>query len=60
MKNKVLPFAEKWTELENIMVNEINQTPMVRSIVFSVQKKSEGREAGRGGEGKVEIKQKVE
>lgn len=60
MKNKVLPFAEKWTELENIMVNEINQTPMVRSIVFSVRKKSEGREAGRGGEGKKEIKQEVE
>lgn len=50
----MLPFAEKWMELENIIVNKINQTPMVRSIMFSVWKKSEGR----GGGGKERGKKK--
>jgi hypothetical protein len=25
-KNEIIPFAEKWMELETIMLNQINQT----------------------------------
>lgn len=47
-------------ELENIMVNEINWTLMVRSIMFSVWTKSEGEGRGWGGQGKEEVKQEIE
>lgn len=46
-KEQSAAIAEKCMELENIMVNEINQTPMVRSIMFSVWKKSEGEKRGK-------------
>lgn len=46
IKNKILPFAEKWMGLGDIMLNEISWTPIVRSIMFSlcVWKKGVGKE----------------
>ena len=34
-KNEILPFATTWTELEGIMLSEINQTVKDKYYMFS-------------------------
>jgi hypothetical protein len=34
-KNKILPFAEKWIEVEDIILGEINQTQKDKYHIFS-------------------------
>jgi hypothetical protein len=35
-KNKILSFAGKWTELENILLSEVTQVQKVKSHTFSL------------------------
>ena len=35
-KNKIISFAEKWMELENIMLSEINLSQKVKGHMFSL------------------------
>jgi hypothetical protein len=35
-KNEILPFASKWTELENIILNEVSQAQKAKSCMFSL------------------------
>ena len=35
-KNNIMAFANKWMELENIMLSKINQTPKTKGRMFSL------------------------
>ena len=35
-KNKIMPFVDKWMELENIMLSEISQSQKVNGFMFSL------------------------
>ena len=35
-KNNTMTFADKWMELENIMLNEISQTQKAKGRMFSL------------------------
>jgi hypothetical protein len=35
-KNGILPFAGKWMELENIIVNEVSQAQNTKNCMFSL------------------------
>jgi hypothetical protein len=35
-KNKILLFADKWMELENIILSEISQVQKVKGCIFSL------------------------
>jgi hypothetical protein len=35
-KNEILPFADKWMELENIILSEISQIQKVKGCMFSL------------------------
>jgi hypothetical protein len=35
-KNKILSFADKWMELENIILSEVSQAQKVKSHIFSL------------------------
>jgi hypothetical protein len=35
-KNEILSFASKWTEMENIILSEVNQAQMVKTRMFSL------------------------
>jgi hypothetical protein len=35
-KNETLSFASKWTELENIILNEVSQTQKTKNHIFSL------------------------
>jgi hypothetical protein len=35
-KNEILPLADKWMELKNIILSEISQTQKAKSHVFSL------------------------
>ena len=48
IKNKIMSFAGKWMELENIMLSEISQSQKVKARMFSLICESYG-EIGTGG-----------
>jgi hypothetical protein len=35
-KNKMLPFAGKWMELENIILSEVNPAQKTKNLMFSL------------------------
>jgi hypothetical protein len=35
-KNEILLFVGKWIELENIILSEVNQIQMAKSLIFSL------------------------
>jgi hypothetical protein len=35
-KNEILPFAGKWMELENIILNEVSQAQKTKNRMFSL------------------------
>jgi hypothetical protein len=35
MKNEILSFASKWTELENLILNEVSQAQKTKNHMFS-------------------------
>jgi hypothetical protein len=35
-KNEILSFVSKWTELENIILSEVNQAQKVQNCMFSL------------------------
>jgi hypothetical protein len=35
-KNKILSFANKWMELENIILNEVSQAQKAKNWMFSL------------------------
>ena len=35
-KNNIMAFANKWMELENIMLSEISQAPKTKGRMFSL------------------------
>ena len=35
-KNKIMSFAEKWMDLENIMLSKISQAQKVKGYLFSL------------------------
>jgi hypothetical protein len=35
-KNEILPFASKWIELENIILNEVSQAQKTKNPMFSL------------------------
>jgi hypothetical protein len=34
--NEILSFASKWTELENIILNEVSQVQKAKGYMFSI------------------------
>jgi hypothetical protein len=36
MKNEILSFADKWMELENIILSEVTQVQKVKGHMFSL------------------------
>ena len=39
-KNEILPFAARWTDLENIMLSEISQTEKTNTVLHHLHVES--------------------
>ena len=63
-KNKILPFATTWMELESIMLSEISQLEKdkyhIISLMWRLRSKISGQRGERGREEESKANQKID